>query len=199
MATQPAFRSWTYDDFARLPNDGNRYEVIAGDLYMTPAPRPVHQRIAFRLGFLIESFLQQHDLGGWVATSPVDVLFAEGDYVEPDLVFVRREREGIIGERGIEAAPDLVVEVVSDSTADRDRGIKRKRYAWFGVPEYWVVDVDAGHVEVYRMTVDPLRPEIHRDVLSWQPALGGPALQIDVQKLLREARPANPTLHEGDQ
>lgn len=187
MATQSIARSWTYEEFARLPDDGNRYEVIAGELYMTPSPRPVHQRVAFRLGHLIESFLEKHQLGGWVVTSPVDVLLAEGDYLEPDLVFVRRERKGIVTDRGVEAAPDLVVEVVSASTAERDRGIKRERYAWFGVPEYWVVDLEARHIEVYRMTEDPLHPRIQREKVNWQPAFGGPVLEIDVQELLRSS------------
>lgn len=187
MATQSVARNWTYEEFAALPDDGNRYEVIAGEVYMTPAPGTAHQRVAFRLGFLIESFLQQHELGGWVVASPVDVLFAEGDYLEPDLVYVRRERMGIVKKRGIEAAPDLVVEVISESTADRDRGIKRERYAHFGVPHYWVVDLEARQIEVYRMLVDPLRPEIVRDTLEWQPIPGGPVLRIDVQQTLQSA------------
>ena len=185
MATNPALLRWTYDEFSRLPDDGNRYEVIAGDLYMTPAPRPIHQRVAFNIGFLIESFLRQHDLGGWVAASPTDVLFAEGDYLEPDLVFVRAERCGIVTDRGIEGVPDLVLEVISESTAARDRGVKRQRYAWFGVPEYWIADVDAGHIEVYRMLEDPNHPQIVRDVLAWRPFPGLPALEIPVQEVLR--------------
>ncbi|HEX8690804.1 MAG TPA: Uma2 family endonuclease [Longimicrobium sp.] len=187
MATQSLARVWTYEEFAALPDDGNRYEVIAGELYMTPAPGTPHSRVAFELGFQIELFLRTHGLGGWVVTSPVDVLLAEGDYLEPDLVYVRRERKGIIKQRGIEAAPDLVVEVISPSTADRDRGIKRERYAYFGVPHYWVVDLDARQIEVYRMLVDPLRPEIVKDMLEWQPIPGGPVLKIDVQQTLQSA------------
>jgi Uma2 family endonuclease len=187
MATQSIARSWTYEEFARLPNDGNRYEVVAGDLHVTPAPHPLHTRVAFRLGHQIESFLEQHGLGGWVATSPVDVLLADGDYVQPDLVYIRREREGIVSDRGIEAAPDLVVDVLSASTASRDRGIKRERYAWFGVPHYWLVDLDARHIEVFRMLVDPLHPEIIRDTLEWRPVPGGPVLTIDVRKTLQHS------------
>lgn len=187
MATQSIARGWTYEEYARLPDDGNRYEVIGGELYMTPAPNPLHTRVAFRLGYLIEGFLEQYGLGGWVATSPVDVLFAEGDYLQPDLVFIRREREGIVSDRGIEAPPDLVVEVLSESTAVRDRGIKRERYAWFGVTQYWVVDLEARHIEIYRMLVDPLHPEIVRDTVEWQPIPGGPVLKIDVQKTLKHS------------
>ncbi|MEW5930683.1 MAG: Uma2 family endonuclease [Gemmatimonadota bacterium] len=183
-ASRSFAQRWTYAEFARLPDDGNRYEVIAGELHVTPAPRPAHQRIIARLGFALEGFTRENDLG-WILPGPVDVLFAEGEYLEPDLVFVRRERLQIVTERGIEGPPDLVVEVASPSTARTDRGIKRERYARFGVPEYWVVDADARLVEVYRMLVDPSRPEVVRDVLTWSPVPGGPALRIDVPDALK--------------
>lgn len=184
MATRPKPSGWTYAEFARLPTDGNRYEVIAGDLYVTPAPRPHHQRAVLQLAMRLETFARQHDLG-WVLQGPIDVLFAEGDYLEPDMVFVRRERLGIISDRGIEAAPDLVVEVLSESTADRDRSVKRARYAHFGVPQYWIVDLDAGAIEVYRLQEDPEHPAVVRDALTWQPSPGGPTLTLHVQALLR--------------
>lgn len=184
MATQPAVRRWTYDEFARLPADGNRQEVIGGDLYVTPSPRPIHSRVATRIATLLDRFTVEHDLGT-VFGNPVDVLFAEGDHLTPDLVFVRREREGIISDRGVEAAPDLVVEVLSRSTAERDRGIKRKRYAWFGVPEYWVVDVDARLVEVYRLLEDPNHPQVVLDVLRWRSTPGGPELEIPLEDIMR--------------
>ncbi|HEX8275762.1 MAG TPA: Uma2 family endonuclease [Longimicrobiaceae bacterium] len=183
-ASRSFAQRWTYAEFARLPDDGNRYEVIAGELHVTPAPRPLHQRTIARLGFLLESFTRENGLG-WILPGPVDVLFAEGDFLEPDLVFVRRERLQVVTERGIEGAPDLVVEVASPSTARMDRGVKRERYARFGVPEYWVVDADARSVEVYRMLVDPTHPEVVRDVLTWSPVPGGPALRIDVQDTLK--------------
>ena len=185
MASRPRPLGWTYAEFARLPDDGNRYEVIAGELYVTPSPRWIHQRVAFRLGFLIERFLEEHGFGGFLSTGPIDVLFGEGDYLAPDLVFVRQEREAIVKPRGIEAAPDLVVEVVSDSTARRDRGIKRERYAHFGVPEYWVVDVEAQRVEVYRLN-EP--PRFETEVLTWRPVEDGPTLEIDLRRALKGLR-----------
>lgn len=183
-AAPPPARRWSYAEFARLPDDGNRYEVIAGEVYMTPAPRPIHQKVATRLVLLLEAFVQEHGLGE-VFTGPIDVLFGEGDYLEPDLVFVRAERLGTVSERGVEAPPDLVVEVASSSTALRDRNLKRERYTWFGVPEYWIVDPDARHVEVYRMLQDPHTPEIVRDALVWRLAPGAPELRIEVQELVR--------------
>ncbi|MFW6078787.1 MAG: Uma2 family endonuclease [Gemmatimonadota bacterium] len=199
-------RRWSYAEFARLPSDdGNRYEVIAGELHVTPSPRPLHQTIVARLDRLLGGFVERHGLG-WVAPGPIDVLFAEGDYLAPDLVFVRRERMGIVSERGLERAPDLVVEVLSGSTAGRDRGIKRERYARYGVPEYWVVDPKARRIEVCRQGEGPDRskadsdhtaagdgrtagylegPDIVEDVLTWRPGPDGPELEIPVPHLMR--------------
>ncbi|HEX2076312.1 MAG TPA: Uma2 family endonuclease [Longimicrobium sp.] len=178
MATQPAAREWTYAEFARLPDDSNRYEIIAGELYVTPSPDPVHTRIAFSLAALLERFVAQHKLG-WVTPAPVDVLLGKGDYVQPDVVFVRREHGVEITDRGIEVPPDLVVEVVSPSTALRDRGLKRERYAAFGVPEYWIIDPQAKRVEVYRLAEDPDRPALVADEsLAWRPVPGGPVLTL---------------------
>jgi Uma2 family endonuclease len=185
MATKPAFQHWTYAEFERLPqDDGNRYEVIAGELVVSPSPRPKHQRAAVRLTAALEVFTQEHGLGD-VYAAPTDVLLADGDYLVPDLVFVRRERAGIVSERAIESAPDLVVEVISPSTALRDRGIKRERYALFGVPLYWVVDVDLRQVEVYRLAESPYEPvEIATDTLVWQPVEDGPSLTLSVPHIV---------------
>ncbi|MBA2245096.1 MAG: Uma2 family endonuclease [Gemmatimonadetes bacterium] len=184
MATRAQQTVWTYSEFARLPDDGNRYEVIAGDLYVTPAPRPIHQEVLIALALLLREFAERHNLG-WVLPAPVDVLYADGEYVEPDIVFVRRERRGIITDRGIEGPPDLIVEVTSGSTAARDRGIKRKQYAYFGVPLYWIVDPESRHIEVYGVQEDPAQPAIVRDTLTWTPFPGGPTLTIRVPEIFR--------------
>src|SRR3712207_8553071 len=92
MSTQSAVRGWTYEEFARLPDDGNRYEVIAGDLYVTPAPGSIHQRVSVRLSALFESFCEEQG-AGTAYHAPYDLILGEGDYVEPDLVFARRDRE----------------------------------------------------------------------------------------------------------
>jgi len=180
MSTQIAPHRWTYDEFARLPDDGNRYEIIAGELCMTPAPTLTHQRIVTRLVATLERFVREHALGELYA-GPVDVLFGEGDYLAPDLVFVRRDRTSILNERGVEGAPDLVVEVLSPKTAARDRTLKRERYAAFGVPEYWVADAITRRVEIYR---GDERPEIATDSFVWQPIPNGPALTLRVADLL---------------
>ncbi len=184
MATQLKHTGWTYAEFARLPSDGNRYEVIAGELYVTPAPRPLHELVSQRLNRQLDSFVDQHDLG-WVFTAPIDVLFARGEYVEPDLVFVRRERVGIITDRGIEGPPDLIVEITSDSTAKTDRGVKLRQYTQFGVPLYWIADPDARLIDVYRLQTDPTTPIIETGTVTWTPVPGGPTLTIQVPPLFR--------------
>jgi len=174
---------WTYAEFARLTSDtGERHEVIAGELVVTPSPGTRHQRVVTNLVTVLEPFVQANELG-WVFPGPIDVLFAEGDYLVPDLVFVRRERRGIVSDRGIEAAPDLVVEVASPSTAERDQGLKRERYAHFGVPEYWVVDPDARRIDRWRLALDPAEPEVAYERFLWQPIPGGPSLEVPVREV----------------
>ncbi len=190
MATKPAFQHWSYAEFERLPDDGNRYEVIAGELVVSPSPRPRHQRAAVRLTSALEVFTQAHGLGE-VYAAPTDVLLADGDYLVPDVVFVRRDRAAIVSERAIESAPDLVVEVISPSTALLDRGIKRERYALYGVPLYWVVDVDLRQIEVYRLAESPDEPvEVATDTLTWQPVEGGPSLTLSVRHIVGVAADA---------
>jgi Uma2 family endonuclease len=187
MATQSApVRGWTYEEFARLPDDGNRYEVIAGELYVTPAPGSLHQKVSARFFTELRVFAtNQHRLGE-VLYAPLDVILADGDYVQPDIVFLRKEREHLYTERGIAGPPDLVVEVLSPSTARQDRGIKRERYARYGVPEYWIIDLDRHWVEVYRLQEDASHRTIVVDWLRWQPVEGGPVLELDVRELLAD-------------
>ena len=114
---------WTWAEFARLPSEGStRHEVIAGNLFVTPGPSPKHQRVVTRLIATLHPFVEGHDLGE-ILPGPVDVIFADGDYLEPDLIFIARDRAELVSDRGIEGPPDLVVEIVSPSTAGRDRGI----------------------------------------------------------------------------
>jgi len=162
---------WTYSEFARLPSGGSeRHEVIAGELFVTPAPTSGHQRLVKKLIVVLDRFVEDHALGE-VLPGPIDVLFAEGDYLEPDLVFVRRGREAIMTDRGIEGPPDLVVEVVSPSTEARDRGLKLERYRHYGVAEYWTVDPERRTVEVWRLGEGGEEAEVFGagDVLTWTP------------------------------
>lgn len=176
---------WTWAEFARLPSEGGtRHEVVAGELVVTPAPSPRHQAVVTALTVQLDAFVRAHELGR-VLVGPVDVLLGEGDYLEPDVVVVLRRSERFVTDRGIEGPPDLVVEVVSLSTAERDRGTELERYREHGVPECWIVDPDAGTIEVFRLGAADERG-VHRpgDALEWDPGTGPAILVLPVEHVL---------------
>ena len=146
LIPNPATR-FTYDDYLNTPDD-SRCELLDGELVMVPAPDLRHQRINTRLASLVHTFVNERGLGE-VFCPPCDVMLSPTDVVQPDLIFVSRERRSILREGdAVRGAPDLVVEILSPSTADRDRKIKRALYAAHGVREYWLVAPDAGTVTV---------------------------------------------------
>jgi len=182
MEANEARTRWTYAEFARLPSEtGTRHEVIDGELVVTPSPRPRHQAIVLDLGRILGDFVGSERLGT-ILPGPVDVLFAEGDYLVPDLVFVRKGRAGLVSDRGIEGPPDLIVEILSPSTTARDRGVKLQRYRLYGVREYWIVDPDTRSVEVWRFGEGAESAEVYGAVsaFSWIPLPGGPTLEVEV-------------------
>jgi Uma2 family endonuclease len=181
---QPANGVWTYEEYMKLPVESTRYEVIAGDLYITPPPPVRHQVAISKLLFRMSP--AEEDLGlGILFLGPLDVLFGEGDFLEPDGIFVRRGREEIIKDHGIEGVPDLIVECVAPETAERDRGLKRDRYAFFGVPEYWVFDADQRTLEVYQHNGRNFsEPNVVRDRWTWQPLPGAPAVELNLLEIL---------------
>jgi len=145
----------TWQDVQQLPDDGNRYEAIEGELYVTPAPSRRHQTIAGRLYRLLADLLMDPGHGQlWFA--PLGVEFpATGEGVQPDLVFVSNERRGVLAPEGLRGAPDLVVEILSPTTSRRDRGIKLRLYERQGVREYWIVDPEAEAIDVWRFDASP--------------------------------------------
>lgn len=140
---------FTYQDYLWLPED-KRWEVLGGDLAMVPAPSWSHQTILKRLFRILDEHVTARGLGE-VMFAPLDVVLSEEDVVQPDLLYIARDRLAIVTHRGVEGPPDLVVEVLSEGTRERDRVIKRKLYAKYGVQEYWLVDPDAKTVEVLRL------------------------------------------------
>ncbi|MCC6545491.1 MAG: Uma2 family endonuclease [Nitrospirae bacterium] len=130
-------KKYTYDDYLKTPDDV-RYELIEGDLLMTPSPITNHQRISRKIEFLLEKFVTENDLGE-IFYAPYDVHFDDENVVQPDILFVSKERSNIIGDKNLQGAPDLVIEILSESNAYRDLIQKKKLYARFGVKEYWIV------------------------------------------------------------
>lgn len=140
----------SWEDWLALPEttDGRRYELVDGELVVSPSPGYRHQRVVNLLQTDLTMWAREH--GGQVLPGPFDIYLTEGNYYEPDLIYVRPEPVGLIGERGMPAAPDLVVEVSSPHTRRRDLLVKRDRYEQAGVLEYWFVDLDAERVLVHR-------------------------------------------------
>ena len=169
----------TYEDYAKTPDD-ERYELIDGELLMVPSPNRYHQEVVIDLGTLFNIFVRGNDLGR-VYVAPFDVVLSDTNVVQPDVIFVSRERLGIITHANIQGAPDLVVEVRSPSTAQRDLTVKRSLYAEHGVKEYWMVDPEARTVTVLLLRNGGFEEVgIYRkgQVLS-SPTLPGFALNLD--------------------
>lgn len=144
----PEQGKWTYDDWARLPDDRTRYEVIDGELYMTPPPSILHQSASVRLLTKMSNFVESRGLG-IVFSAPLGVRLPNQPVpVQPDIVFVSSARKAIIGKEYVEGVPDLVVEILSPSNWMYDRHEKFDLYQSAGVPEYWIVDYRAKTVEI---------------------------------------------------
>lgn len=136
---------FTYDDLGQFPDDGKRREIVGGELYTMPSPSTKHQRIVLRLVTAIYSFLEEQPIGE-VFVSPIDVIFGMYDVIIPDIVFVSQAQQGRISERGIEGAPELLIEVLSPSSAKRDLEVKRKLCQREGVRVYIAVDPELEQV-----------------------------------------------------
>ena len=137
---------FTYEDYLNTPDD-KRYELIDGELILAPAPRRDHQRVDMRLGWRLGMFVEENGLGV-VYSAPRDVVFSNTDIVQPDLMFISNERMHIDTEAEVWGGPDLVVEILSPSTAARDRTAKRALYAEHDVSEYWIADPDVRTIAV---------------------------------------------------
>jgi Uma2 family endonuclease len=153
----------TYDDYLLFPDDGKRHELIDGEHYVTPSPNLRHQAISGRLHLLIGTWLRDHPPSrpagamvgkpgsqGGIYYAPLDVILSRFDVVEPDLLYVSNERAAEILGEYVTGAPDLVIEIGSPSTRQRDETIKRRLYERAGVTEYWVVDPDIDVIRIYR-------------------------------------------------
>ncbi len=142
---------WTYEDYKRLPDDGWRYEVIEGELLMSPAPSTNHQDISANLEFAMMNFVREKKLGK-ILHAPTDVRLGElASPVQPDILFIRQERLNIIKKDWVEGAPDLIVEILSPSNWIDDRRTKYRVYAQAGVREYWIVDPDKRQIELFAL------------------------------------------------
>ncbi len=172
----------TYEDYCALPDDGKRYEIIEGELCVTPSPSRKHQEFAGNLLVVLKPFVAARRLGV-VYIAPFDVILEETSIVVPDLLFVAQDRVGIVTDRGVRGAPDLIVEILSPGTARRDRVEKAKLYARHGVGHYWLADPEARILEVYELTEGQYRRTANlADDDSFSPSLF-PGLTIALSSL----------------
>jgi len=185
----PARLKLTYDDFVVFPDDGKRHELIDGEHYVTPSPNLRHQQIQGDLFAMIWNYLEAHPIGR-VFPARLDVVFSRFDVVEPDIMYVSHERaKTVLTTANVQGAPDLVIEIGSPSTRQRDETIKRHLYERFGVSEYWVVDPEIDIVRVYKRGDEGgfRRPiELSReadDVLTTNLL---PALDLPLTRIFRE-------------
>ena len=176
----PAY--WTADMVRALPDDGNRYEVVYGELLVTPAPRPWHEVLVARLITRLNQYLEQESVGIALG-SRADISWDEASLVQPD-VFVVNLAEARTLEWVRIRSLLLVAEVLSPSSVKSDRFLKRRRYQEAGVPLYWIVDGDERQVEVW--TPGARFPVFERDRLSWHPDGAGSPFVLELADLFRE-------------
>ena len=154
-------RSWqfTYEDLQGFPDDGKRHEIIEGEHYVTPAPGVKHQVVVTNLARLLGSFVVR-ERQGRVLVAPTDVVASATDVVQPDVVWISPARAGIATKENLRGVPDLVVEVLSESTRKTDEIIKRKLYERYGALEYWIVDPELERVKIYRRAGEGFAPAV---------------------------------------
>jgi Uma2 family endonuclease len=175
----------TYDDFLLFPDDGQRHELIDGEHYVTPSPNVGHQRILGKLYLAIGTYLEGNPIGE-ALFAPLDVVISQFDVVEPDLLYLSRERAASVSvPEHIRGVPELVVEIASKSTRKRDQTIKRALYERAGVSEYWTVDPDSEVVRVYCNSADGFGNaiELRRDAGDTLTTTLLPGLVISLERI----------------
>jgi Uma2 family endonuclease len=140
----------SFADLERAPEDGRRYELYDGEVYVVPAPIPRHQVVQYTLAEELRGICRQH--GGFAIGSPIDIVFSDYDVLQPDVVYFGPARAHLVDlDHAIRHAPDLCVEILSPSTEATDRGRKLPMFARYGVPEYWIIDPVEETIEVHRL------------------------------------------------
>ncbi len=149
---------------------------------MVPSPTTYHQRISWNLGYALGDFVRSHDLGV-IYNAPLDVVFSQEDVAQPDILFIAKQKQAIITKENIQGAPDLIIEILSPATAERDKTYKRTLYARYGVKEYWLVDPDKQSIEVLELGENGFEPA---GIYSKKETFVSPLLQgicLDLEKV----------------
>ena len=179
MGMPDTVRRYTVDEVLAFPDDGNRYELVDGELLVTPAPAQTHQIVLGRLFHHLQSYLEAYPNVAIAFFSPADIIWSATEYVQPDLFVVPAGE--VTGDWRDCQTLFLAIEVISPSSARADRFKKRRLYQRHGVHTYWIVDPDAELVEVWRP--EDSRPDIVTDVLHWQITPEATALEIHLARV----------------
>ena len=184
LVETPAPYRLRYSDWLEFPDDGRLYEIIDGELFVTPAPAVRHQRASRNLQYALETYARQTG-GAEVFDAPIGVRVSDENVVEPDLVVVLDRNRANIGEQVIDTPVDVVVEVLSPGTAGRDLVAKRRLYAAAGIAEYWIVDTIAATIEVLELADGEYRSArtIGRDELLTSVTL--PGFEVPAEHVFR--------------
>ncbi len=175
----------TIEHYQLLPENGPRYQLIEGDLYMAPAPNRYHQEIAYNLEYILRAYVEQHPVGK-LYHAPFDVFLGLHDVFQPDIVFISNERRSILTDSGAEGAPDFVVEILSPKTARLDRDNKRRVYATSGVRELWIISPETQQIEIFLLDRDPTQPSAIYRASDFFESSMFPGLRFDAQKIFAQ-------------
>ena len=175
---------YTYQDYIEMPYDGKRYEIINGELIMPPAPNTIHARVSKRIYKKLLKYSQDESIGE-IFYSPIDVILEDTNVVQPDLLFIFKERSHIIKEENIKGAPDFIIEILSPLTAYYDLIEKKEMYARFGVKEYWIVDPKKQRIEIHlnKENIFELRQRLDKEGEAKSDVLKG--FQVDVKEIFK--------------
>jgi Uma2 family endonuclease len=183
MSQHPPKHVWDYSDYARFPDDGNRYEVIDGEVLVTPAPSTGHQHILANLVIALRQYVDRERIG--IVLPDVDVLFVSGQFLRPDVVVVPTSFRAGVTNRGVEMPPALVIEIQSPTSSSIDRVKKPRRYGDFGIPEYWVVDPEERAVLIWRFARGAREAERSDEIVRWSPAGASTPFEITMDDLFK--------------
>jgi Uma2 family endonuclease len=172
----------TYEDYVELPDDGRRYEILDGELEVSPAPAPLHQQVSASLSFILGLHVRAQKLGR-IYCAPIDVILAPTTVVQPDIIFVGAARESIVTRRAVEGPPELVVEILSPWSVRRDRVAKAALHARFGIGHYWLLDPEERVLEAYERAGEEYRLVATHGATGTMRTPLFPELEIDLSAL----------------
>jgi Uma2 family endonuclease len=174
-------------DYEQMPEGPPYFQVIEGELVMSPSPNTFHQHIILNLAVICRRHFETQPVGE-VFLAPLDVFLSEINIFQPDLLLISRERLSLLTKQGIEGAPDVVVEILSAGTARYDRSVKRKVYARTGVQELWLVDPETKQMQVYRFAENADTPVETLSAKGIYKCSLFPGLVIEMARVFRRPR-----------